>query len=118
MYPITDFPTIRMRRLRQKGFLRNLVREHALKPADLILPVFITDRPSGDEVIPSMPGVSRLSENSLFVKAEEALNLGIPALALFPVIESGKKTLTADEACHPEGLVQRRVRELKNGFLS
>ncbi|MGA0151942.1 MAG: porphobilinogen synthase, partial [Luminiphilus sp.] len=81
-----DFPQTRMRRLRASAFARDMVREHALTPADLIYPVFVLEGSGQREAVPSMPGVERLSIDLLVTLAKEARSLGIPALALFPVV--------------------------------
>ena len=107
------FPGTRMRRLRANDFSRRLVRESALTPADLIYPVFVLEGRGQREAVPSMPGVERLSIDLLTGLAAEVAQLGIPAMALFPVVAAGRKSLTADEAFNPDGLVQRAVRELK-----
>ncbi|HEX4858226.1 MAG TPA: porphobilinogen synthase [Usitatibacteraceae bacterium] len=104
-----------MRRLRRTGFLRDLVRESRLSAADLIYPVFLLDGKSRREPVESMPGVERLSLDLLFPVCEEMLKLGIPALALFPVIASGK-TPDGREAANPDGLVPVAVREIKQRF--
>lgn len=106
------FPRQRPRRLRRDAFSRRLVREHRLAADDLILPVFVHDRP-GREAIASMPGVERLSIDELLGVAAEAVALGIPALALFPVTPAAAKSLDAAEAWNPDGLAQRAVRALK-----
>ena len=87
------FPNTRMRRLRAHGFSRDLVRETHLSPADLIYPVFVLDGSGQRQAIPSMPGIERLSVDLLIEVGKEALALGIPALALFPVIGDDKKSL-------------------------
>ena len=110
------FPAGRPRRLRRDGFSRDLVREHALSPHDLIYPVFVRDGQRQREAVASMPGVDRLSVDLLFPVAEECLRLGIPALALFPVIAAELKDPAGREALNPEGLVPRVVRELKRRF--
>lgn len=107
------FPGTRMRRLRANDFSRRLVRESTLTPADLIYPVFVLEGRGRREAVPSMPGVERLSIDLLTALAAEVAQLGIPAMALFPVIAAERKSLTADEAFNPDGLVQRAVRELK-----
>lgn len=106
------FPRQRLRRLRRDAFTRRLVREHRLTADDLILPVFVHDRP-GREAIASMPGVERLSIDELLRVADAAAELGIPALALFPVTPAAAKSLDAAEAWNPDGLAQRAVRALK-----
>jgi porphobilinogen synthase len=105
-----------MRRMRRDDFSRRLMREHALGAADLILPVFVLDGASRVEDIVSMPGVQRVSLDHLFGVAEECLALGIPAMALFPVIEPALKSLDAAEAYNPGGLVPRVVAALKQRF--
>jgi porphobilinogen synthase len=107
------FPSRRMRRMRRDVFSRQLMREHVLTPADLIYPVFVLDGTDRREAIPSMPGVQRLSLDHLLPVARECLALGIPALALFPVIAPALKTPGAEEALNPDGLVPRVVRALK-----
>jgi len=107
------FPPRRMRRMRRDEFSRRLMRENQLGVADLIYPVFVLDGSNRREAVASMPGVERLSVDLLLPLAEEAARLGIPALALFPVIGSALKTEDAREAVNPEGLVPRTVRALK-----
>jgi len=107
------FPASRMRRLRATDFARRLVRESALSPDDLIYPVFVLEGEGQREAVPSMPGVERLSVDLLVELAGEAVALGIPALALFPVVPAEKKSLEAEEAHNPDGLAQRAVRALK-----
>ena len=92
------------------------MREHALTSADLIYPVFVVDQVQGSQAIASMPGVSRLGQNALFEAAEQCVALGIPVMALFPVIDLALKTPDGQEALNPEGLVPRTVRELKRRF--
>jgi len=110
------YPHKRMRRLRHDEFSRRLVREHHLRPDDLIYPVFILDGQNRIEEVPSMPGVVRQSVDKLLHQAEQCMRLGIPALALFPVIDVALKTPDAAEATNPDGLVPRAVRELKARF--
>jgi porphobilinogen synthase len=110
------FPLNRPRRLRRDAFTRNLVREHALDANDLIYPVFVVDGKNQRQAVASMPGVERWSIDLLLPVAEECLHLGIPALALFPVIDPALKTPDGQEALNPEGLVPRTVRELKKRF--
>jgi porphobilinogen synthase len=110
------FPMGRPRRLRRDSFTRNLVREHALSANDLIYPVFVTDGSQQRYAIASMPGVERLSLDLLLPVAEECVALGIPVMALFPVIDASLKTPDGEEALNPEGLVPRVVRELKKRF--
>ncbi len=110
------FPHHRPRRLRKDEFSRRLVREHALTSADLIYPVFVLDQDDGTQAVSSMPGVERLGRGPLFAAAERCVALGVPVLALFPVIDASLKTPDGQEALNPEGLVPRTVRELKKRF--
>ncbi|AUH51887.1 porphobilinogen synthase [Chromobacterium sp. ATCC 53434] len=109
------FPVTRMRRMRRDEFSRRLMRENVVTANDLIYPVFVMEG-SGQVVdVPSMPGAPRLTLDKLLPVAEEALELGIPMLSLFPVITEGKDN-EAREAYNPDGLVPRVVRELKKRF--
>jgi porphobilinogen synthase len=110
------FPERRMRRARRDDFSRRLVREARLSVDDLILPVFVREGTRVVEPVGSMPGVERRSIDELLKLAEQALTYGIPALALFPVVEGNLKTGGAEEAFNPEGLVPRTVRALKQRF--
>ena len=105
-----------MRRLRRTGFLRDMVRESTLSPSDLLYPVFLRDGKRVRETVESMPGVERLSLDLLFPVVEQAIRLGIPAIALFPVIDKAKKTTGGEEAFNPAGLVPHAVSELKKRF--
>jgi porphobilinogen synthase len=113
---LPPFPASRPRRLRRDEFTRALVREHRLAPQDLILPVFLLDGSNRVEEVASMPGVQRMSLDRLFAVAEQCVNLGVPVMALFPVIDTSLKTPDGREAANPEGLVPRAVRELKSRF--
>jgi porphobilinogen synthase len=110
------YPASRPRRLRRDAFTRNLVRESSLSPHDLILPVFLLDGQRLEQDVASMPGVKRRSLDGLFAVAEDCVRLGIPVMALFPVIDPAKKTPDGREATNPDGLVPRAVRELKQRF--
>jgi porphobilinogen synthase len=110
------YPLHRPRRLRRDAFSRRLVREHALSAADLIYPVFVLDQADGAQEVASMPGVSRLGQGPLLAAAERCVALGVPVLALFPVIDAALKTPDGREALNPEGLVPRTVRLLKERF--
>lgn len=110
------YPHGRPRRLRRDEFTRNLVREHAVTPHDLIYPVFVLDGQKQRQAVASMPGVERLSLDLLLPVAEECVRFGIPALALFPVIDPSLKTPDGREATNPQGLVPRVVRALKKEF--
>lgn len=114
--PFGQFPARRMRRMRRDDFSRRLMREHTLTPSDFIYPVFVLEGQNKREAVSSMPGVERLSLDLLVPVAEDCLKLGIPALALFPVIDAGLKTSGAEEAFNPEGLVPRTVAALKSRF--
>jgi porphobilinogen synthase len=113
---LPPFPTSRPRRLRRDEFSRAMVREHRLHPSDLILPVFVLEGKGQTQDVASMPGVQRVSVDRLLPVAEQCLTLGVPAMALFPVIDSALKTEDGREALNPEGLVPTVVRELKKRF--
>ncbi|MFK7998856.1 MAG: porphobilinogen synthase [Polyangiales bacterium] len=110
---MSAFPRTRMRRLRRDDWSRRLVRENHLSVDDLIWPVFVHEGEGTREAIPSMPGVERLTIDLLVSAAKEAESLGIPALALFPVVPLEKKSETADEAWNPDNLVCEAVRAIK-----
>jgi porphobilinogen synthase len=105
-----------MRRLRRDDFSRRLVRENRVTADDLIYPVFIIEGATGTEPVPSMPGVERLAREPLLARAEECVRLGIPVMALFPVVDAARKTEDGREALNPDGLVPRTVRALKDRF--
>jgi len=107
------YPMTRPRRMRRDAFSRALMRETTLTAADLILPVFVREGHDICEPVASMPGVERVTIDQLLIRAGEALALGIPALALFPVTPPEAKSLDAREAWNAEGLAQRAVRALK-----
>ena len=111
-----SFPGTRLRRMRRDDFSRRLMRENALTVDDLIYPVFVQEGSTRVDAVASMPGVERQSLDRLLVTAERACKLGIPALALFPVIDVSLKTAGAEEAWNPEGLVPRTVAALKKEF--
>src|SRR4051812_25882405 len=110
------FPAIRMRRMRKDAFSRAMMRENVLTSADLIYPVFLLDGKNQCEKVSSMPGVERMSIDHLLGVAEECVALGIPVMALFPVINPALKTPDGIEATNPKGLIPRAVRELKQRF--
>ncbi|MFD2365437.1 porphobilinogen synthase [Pseudoduganella sp. GCM10020061] len=112
---MTSYPAIRMRRMRRDAFSRAMMRENTITASDLIYPVFILDGAGKRQQVGSMPGVERLSVDNLLPVAEECVQLGIPVMALFPLIE-GNKTHNGEEAANPDGLVPRAVRELKKRF--
>ncbi|WP_422667021.1 porphobilinogen synthase [Billgrantia montanilacus] len=111
-----QFPATRMRRMRRDDFSRRLMRETTLTAADLIWPVFVLDGEKRRETVPSMPGVERLSLDLLIEEAREAHDMGIPAIALFPVVDPSLKSELAEEAYSSSGLVQRSVRALKEAI--
>ncbi len=113
-----QFPETRLRRMRRDDFSRRLMRESVLTADDLIYPVFVLDGHGREEAVASMPGVVRQSLDGLMKTAERAVALGVPALALFPVIDTRLKSATAEEAWNPEGLVPRTVQALKQAFPS
>ncbi|MBC7502682.1 MAG: porphobilinogen synthase, partial [Herminiimonas sp.] len=102
--------------MRKDAFSRALMRENTLTPADLIYPVFILDGVDHAEKVASMPGVERITIDLLLGVAEDCVALGIPVIALFPVINASLKTPDGIEACNPDGLVPRAVRALKSRF--
>ena len=110
------FPATRPRRMRRDDFSRRLMRETVLTANDLIYPMFILEGNDQREAVPSMPGIERLSVDLLLKEAEQLLALGIPMIALFPVVPQEKKSLQAEEAWNPDGLAQRAVRALKEHF--
>lgn len=110
------FPGTRMRRMRRDEFSRRLMRESVLTAADLIYPVFVLEGTKKTEPVASMPGVERMTLDRLLPVAEKALKLGIPAIALFPVIDAAKKSEDASEAWNPQGLVPTVVAKLKKEF--
>ncbi|MEN8721660.1 MAG: porphobilinogen synthase [Alphaproteobacteria bacterium] len=109
-----QFPATRMRRKRQAPWVRGLVRESALTPADLIWPLFVQDGPDEEEPVPSMPGVNRLSVNKAVAAAKRARDLNIPAIALFPNTDPGLRDETGSEAINPDNLVCRTVKAIKD----
>ena len=111
-----SFPAVRMRRMRRDDFSRRLMREHVLTTDDLIYPVFLLDGARRTEKVPSMPGVERMTIDRLLPVAEACLELRIPALALFPVIEARLKAPDGREAFNAKGLVPRAVAQLKKRF--
>ena len=109
-------PGTRMRRMRRDDFSRRLMREYTLTANDLIYPVFVLEGAGRTEAVASMPGVERMSLDRLLPVAEKALKLGVPALALFPVVDGSRKTPGAEEAWNPAGLVPTVVARLKAEF--
>ena len=116
MHTPPPYPTSRPRRLRRDAHTRALVREHRLAPEDFILPVFVLEGERQVQEVGSMPGVSRRSVDGLYAVAEQCVSLGVPVMALFPVIDPALKAPDGREALNPDGLVPRAVRELKKRF--
>ena len=116
MQTLGQFPQSRMRRMRRDAFSRNLMREHILTPADFIYPVFVLEGSNKAEDVKSMPGVQRKTLDLLLKDAERCVKLGIPVMAIFPVIDTPLKSLDAREAYNPNGLVPRVVAALKKNF--
>jgi porphobilinogen synthase len=114
--PRGGYPAIRPRRMRRDAFSRRLMRETRLSTDDLIYPVFVIEGKGQREAVASMPGVERVSVDLLLNEAEQCLKLGIPALALFPVTPTTKKSLDAAESHNPKGLAQEATRTLKKEF--
>jgi porphobilinogen synthase len=110
------FPRVRMRRMRRDDFSRRLMRETRLTADDLIQPVFIMEGKHRAEAVASMPGIERVTIDLLLKQAEKLLKLGVPAMALFPVVAASKKDNKAKEAFNPSGLVPQTVRALKKNF--
>ena len=111
-----QYPGVRMRRMRRDDFSRRLMRESQLVADDLIYPVFVLEGEKRREAVDSMPGIERLSIDLLLAEAEVVLELGVPAVALFPVTPADRKSDDAREAYNSDGLAQRAVRELKRVF--
>lgn len=111
-----SFHSRRLRRTRKNDFSRRLVRENTLTVDDLIYPVFVLPGQGRREAVESMPGIDRLSIDLLLEEAAELVTLGVPLIALFPVVDANQKTLMAEEAYNPEGLAQEAVRALKEAF--
>ena len=116
MQTLGQYPQTRMRRMRRDKFSRDLMREHTPTSADFIYPVFVLEGSKRFEDVKSMPGVQRKTLDLLLKDAEQCMKLGVPAIAIFPVIQTGLKSLDACEAYNPNGLVPRVVAELKRNF--
>ena len=110
----STYPQMRMRRLRQSGFVRDMVQEHHLRTSDLIWPLFVCDGDNRQEDIPSMPGVKRFSVDRIVTQAKTAVKLGIPAVALFPKTPETLKTSEGHEALNKDNLVCQAVRAVKS----
>ncbi|MCZ7565994.1 MAG: porphobilinogen synthase [Burkholderiales bacterium] len=111
-----SYPAVRMRRMRRDDFTRRMMRERRLTTDDFIYPVFIVEGRNAVQAVPSMPGVSRYSVDKLMGVAEQTLRLGVPTMALFPLVEPALKTADGKEATNPEGLIPRAVAALKKSF--
>jgi porphobilinogen synthase len=116
LIPHAQYPAVRPRRMRRDPFSRALMRENTITASDLIYPVFILDGDNQRQQVASMPGVERVSIDLLMDVAAECVQLGIPVLALFPVVDASLKTYDGVEATNPDGLVPRAVRALKSRF--
>lgn len=116
MQVLGKFPRKRMRRLRHDDFSRRLVRENRLSADDLIYPAFVIDGQDRSDAVPSMPGVERMSLDRLLGQAERCMELGIPAIALFPVVDNSLRSRDAAEAFNAKGLAPRAIRALKQRF--
>ena len=113
---MSQYPAYRPRRMRRDDWSRRLIQENRLSPDDLIYPVFLLPGKNQTQTVTSMPGIERMSLDSLFSVAEECVALGVPVMALFPVIEASLKTIDGVEAFNPNGLVPNAVTELKKRF--
>ncbi len=116
MQVLGKYPRRRLRRLRRDDFSRRLVQEHRLSSNDLIYPVFVIDGQNRSETIASMPGVERLSVDRLLMKAQRCVELDVPAIALFPVVDNRLRTADAQESFNPDGLAPRAIRAIKGRF--
>jgi len=116
MHVLGKFPVRRMRRLRRDDFSRRMVREHRLSADDFIYPVFVIDGRNRSEAVASMPGVERLTVDGVLREAERSVELGVPAIALFPVVDNKLRSADASEAFNPDGLAPRTIRALKSRF--
>ncbi|MDQ3482921.1 MAG: porphobilinogen synthase, partial [Pseudomonadota bacterium] len=110
----STYPSLRMRRGRSSGWMREMLAEHRLHPSDLIWPLFVCEGESCEEPIVSLPGVSRWSVDLLAAKAREAAALGIPCIALFPNTPGDRRTEDASEALNPDNLICRAIRAIKD----
>ncbi len=113
---MSQYPAYRPRRMRRDDWSRRLIQENRLSPDDLIYPVFLLPGKNQTQTVTSMPGIERMSLDRLFSVAEECVTLGVPVIALFPVIEASLKTIDGVEAFNPNGLVPNAVAELKKRF--
>lgn len=111
---MSEYPYIRMRRMRTDAFSRELQREHRVHVSDLIYPVFVMEGKSSRQAVPSMPGVERMTVNELVKEAKQIHALGIPSMAIFPVVGMEKKSEQAEEAFNEDGLAQRAITAIKD----
>ncbi|MGH1536669.1 MAG: porphobilinogen synthase [Gammaproteobacteria bacterium] len=111
---MSEYPYIRMRRMRADTFSRELQREHRIHVSDLIYPVFVIEGQSSRKEVPSMPGVERMSIDELVKEGKQAHALGIPSIVIFPVVDADKKSEQAEEAFNADGLAQRAIAALKD----
>ena len=111
---MSEYPYIRMRRMRADAFSRELQREHRIHVSDLIYPVFVMEGKGQREAVPSMPGVERMTVDELVKEAKQVHALGIPSMAIFPVVDTDKKSEQAEEAFNADGLAQRAIAALKD----
>ena len=111
---MSEYPHIRMRRMRADAFSRELQREHRIHISDLIYPVFVMEGQSSREEVPSMPGVERMTVDELVKEGKQVHALGIPSIVIFPVVDANKKSEQAEEAFNADGLAQRAIAALKN----
>lgn len=116
MQTLGYFPQKRMRRMRHDDFSRRLMRENVITVNDLILPVFVKEGKGDREPVPTMPGVVRYTIDELLKLCSECVELGIPMIALFPVVEMDLKTPDGRESANPNGLIPRTVRKIKESF--
>ena len=114
--PLLSFPAHRPRRMRREDWSRRLMQENSVSASDFIYPVFLLEGQGQSQAVASMPGVNRVSLDLLFLVAQECVDLGIPVLALFPVIDAALKTPDGKEAFNPSGLIPTAVHELKKRF--
>ncbi len=113
---LLNFPAHRPRRMRREDWSRRLIQENQVSANDLIYPVFLLEGSNQSQAVSSMPGINRISLDLLFPVAQECVDLGIPVMALFPVIDAGLKSPEGQEAFNPNGLIPNAVRELKKHF--
>ena len=116
MTELNSFPIRRLRRFREKEFIRKILQEHKLNVDDLIYPIFVSEDITEKKVIKSMPGIYRHSPETILYEIEKCSTLKIPAVAIFPVINQTKKDNEGSEACNEDGLVPKVIKKIKNSF--